>query len=161
MKKILGIIAVAIMVFAPVSGAAVVTNARAGVVGGDYAGRDSHGVYLVPFTYDARAAGQSLSATGDTAIVLQIRSNSFVRSISYSVVVSNGSACLFNITDGRSATQFVEAVVGTGELVPTKTGSVNVEFYPSNGTLCIYANVATTGLVVKGKAEIIDYDYDQ
>lgn len=154
MKNMLKIVAVAVLAMASVSGAAVVTNEGAGAEGGGYAANASHASYAIPFTYDARV--NPVSATGDSVIVVYVKSNSAVRQVRYAVTVSNGSAATFGITDTANASQYVGTVTGTALVTPTTSGTLVERFYQSNNTVRLWFNGAATGMVVDGAVEIID-----
>lgn len=153
MQKILAIIAIT-AIFATAARAAVVTNDGAGVAGGGYAAKASHASYVIPFTYDARV--NPVSATGDSVIVAYVLSNSLVRAVRYAVVVSNGSACTFGITDTGNSSQLVASVTGTALVSPTASLGLTQRFYASNNTVRLWFDTAATGLVVEGAVEILD-----
>ena len=153
MQKILATIAITVL-SALCAQAAVVTNAGSGVAGGDYAARANHATYVIPFTYDARV--NPVSATGDSVIVVNVLSNSYVRQVRYAVTVSNGSAATFGISDTGNSSQYVATVPGTALVTPTSSGTLVGRFYQSNNTVRLWFDTAATGLVVDGAVEIID-----
>lgn len=156
MKNMLKILAVAVIALAGLSAqAAVTTNSTAGSVGAGYASADSGWEFLIPFTLDTRSA--NVAASNDSVVVLNVRSNTVVVDIRYAVVVSNGSTCVFDISDSRSTTQFIADVAGTGVLAPTWTTAGNTRSYQSNGDVRIWFDHAATGLVVQGTIRTIDY----
>lgn len=157
MKKFISQIAIALLVcfgLSEAARAAVTTNDTAGGAGTAPNAIGKGKVYVIPFVYDA--ADTPTAAALDSVVVLQVRSNAFVRQIRYQVVTSNTLPCTFNISDSRSATQFVVAAVGTAVGDPAVTPAGQSEFYAANGTVAIHCTNVLSTLKVLGAAEIVD-----
>lgn len=155
MKKFISQIAIALVLAAMVGSvnAAVTTNDTAGGVGTAPNAIGKGKVYVVPFTYDA--TDTPTAAALDSVVVLHVRSNAYVRQIRYQVVATNADIATFNISDSRSATQFVVAAAGiVGAPAVTPVGQS--EFYTANGTIAIHCTNVLNALIVKGAAEIVD-----
>lgn len=155
MKKFISQIAIALVLAAMVGSvnAAVTTNDNAGEIGSALPAFASGKTYVVPFIYDASV--EPTAAALDSVVVLHVRSNSYVRQIRYQVVATNADIATFNISDSRSATQFVVAASGLAG-APAVTPVGQVEFYSANGTIAIHCTNVLNALKVIGAAEIVD-----
>lgn len=155
MKKFISKIAIAALVCFGVeaANAAVTTNDNAGEIGSALPAFAKGKTYVVPFTYDATET--PTAAALDSVVVLHVRSNSYVRQIRYQVVATNADIATFNISDSRSATQFVVAASGLAG-APAVTPVGQVEFYSANGTIAIHCTNVLNALKVIGAAEIVD-----